>query len=116
MPTLRGTVVLTPSLGRFHDATLHIRVLDVSEADAPAQQLAEVTVSPVTYDAATEETVPFTLSAPAWNPRNTITITAHLDQSGSGEVDAGDALTTQSHPPTTQPLLLHLTPVSPASP
>lgn len=111
MPDLQGEVVLTPVLGSFQDATLRIRVLDVTEADAPATPLAELTLPSVSYDASAERRIPFTLPSPEWDPRQTVIVTAHLDRSGSGEVEIGDALTTRAEPPSQEPLSLRLTPV-----
>jgi uncharacterized lipoprotein YbaY len=97
MRTVHGGVVLTPGLGPFRHATLRVRLLDVSRADAPATQLGEVVVPAVDYDATTDVVVPFEVGAPDWDPRSSVTVSAHLDRSGDGDVVAGDALTTQHY-------------------
>ncbi|MGR6920603.1 hypothetical protein ACU635_40745 [[Actinomadura] parvosata] len=112
MPELQGEVVLTPVLGSFQDATLRVRVLDVTEADAPAGTLAELTLPALSYDGNAERRVPFSLPSPAWDARRTVIVTAHLDRSGSGTVEAGDALTTRAEPASQEHLTLALTPVS----
>ncbi|MEV5503748.1 hypothetical protein AB0M50_50945 [Nonomuraea fuscirosea] len=111
MPEVQGEVVLTPMLGSFQDATLRVRVLDVTEADAPAGPLAELALPALSYDGSAERRVPFSLPSPAWDPRRTVIVTAHLDRSGTGEVEAGDALTTRAEPASQDRLTLFLTPI-----
>jgi putative lipoprotein len=112
MPTVTGGVVLRPALGAFHNAVLHIHLQDVTFADAPARRLKDLRITGVTYDASGEEVVWFTLAAPAWESSRTVLLSAHLDRSGNGRVEPGDAVTTESYPvppPVDDPWLLRLT-------
>jgi uncharacterized lipoprotein YbaY len=97
MRTIRGGVLLTPQLGRYRNAVLHVRLLDVTRADAPATELDAVTVPAIDYTALTDEVVQFELTAPDWDPATSVSVSAHLDQSGRGDVVVGDALTTQAY-------------------
>src|SRR5688572_30017347 len=97
MRTVHGGVVLTPSLGPCRSATLRVRLLDVTQADAPATQLGEVVVPAVDYDATTDVVVPFDVGAPDWESGASVIVSAHLDRSGDGAVVVGDALTTQHY-------------------
>jgi uncharacterized lipoprotein YbaY len=97
MRTVRGGVVLTPGLGPCRGATLRVRLLDVTRADAPAIQLGEVVVPAVDYDARSEVVVPFEVGAPDWDRGASVTVSAHLDRSGDGNVVVGDALTTRHY-------------------
>jgi len=97
MRTVHGGVVLTPELGACRGATLRVRLLDVTLADAPATELGEVVVPAVDYDATTERIVPFEVGAPDWEPGTSVIVSAHLDRSGDGDVVVGDALTTQHY-------------------
>ncbi|KAA0931712.1 YbaY family lipoprotein [Streptomyces apricus] len=114
MTTVSGQVLVTPRLGPFRDAVLRVRVLDVTQADAPARELAAVVVEHFTYDGEGTVSVPFRLSA-EWGARRRVVVDAHLDRSGSGTVDTGDALTVESSPVTHQetPVTVRLRPVPP---
>jgi uncharacterized lipoprotein YbaY len=101
MTTVTGRVLLTPELGAFVKAVLRVRVLDVTLADAPARELA-VTVQDISYDGKGTLGVPFRLSAD-WAPGRRVVVEAHLDRSGSGVVESGDALTTESLPVPAEP-------------
>ncbi|MER5939732.1 YbaY family lipoprotein [Streptomyces sp. NPDC001928] len=102
MTTVSGRVLLTPDLGSFPRAVLRVRVLDVTLADAPSRELA-VTVQDLTYDGKGTLAVPFRLSAD-WAPGRSVVVDAHLDRSGSGVVESGDALTVRSTPVPDEPV------------
>ena len=70
-------------------AMLWIRIQDVSRADGLDETLAEQVLRGVSLSLPGQQ-FPFALDAPALDPRATYTIEAHLDVSGSGEVDLGD--------------------------
>ncbi|MFD3308408.1 YbaY family lipoprotein [Streptomyces sp. NPDC058656] len=97
MTTVSGQVLVTPGLGPFRDAVLRVRVLDVTLADAPSHELAATAVEHFTYDGKGTVSVPFRLSA-QWGPGRRVVVDAHLDRSGSGAVDTGDALAVESLP------------------
>ncbi|MFI6010476.1 YbaY family lipoprotein [Streptomyces sp. NPDC051243] len=101
MATVSGRVLLTPDLGAFDEAVLRVRVLDVTVADAPARELT-ATAQDISYDGQGTVSVPFRLSAD-WGPRQRVVVDAHLDRSGSGVVESGDALTVQSLPVPEEP-------------
>jgi len=101
MATVTGRVLLTPDLGAFTEAVLRVRVLDVTLADTSAQELA-VTVQDISYDGEGTFAVPFRLSA-HWTPGQRVVVDAHLDRSGSGLVETGDALTVESLPVPAEP-------------
>ncbi|MFI7411675.1 YbaY family lipoprotein [Streptomyces sp. NPDC049627] len=101
MATVSGRVLLTPDLGAFEQALLRVRVLDVTVADAPSRELAG-TVQDVSYDGQDTVSVPFELAA-RWGPGQRVVVDAHLDRSGSGVVESGDALTVESLPVPEEP-------------
>ncbi|HWM06119.1 MAG TPA: YbaY family lipoprotein [Actinophytocola sp.] len=96
---ISGTVLLPADAPPFASATLHVRLLDASLADAPSVVLAEQTIPGVNRTDRTEQSVRFTLSAelPAgWT--GSLIVAAHLDLVGDLRVHAGDLLSTASHP------------------
>ena len=82
----------------FSDATLYVRLEDVSEADAPAKVVSEYVRRGVTVNPETAETVTFTLTGEAPDPTASYSVRAHLDVDGDGQVSAGDFISTQSYP------------------
>lgn len=101
MTTVSGRVLLTPDLGAFEQAVLRVRVLDVTVADAPSYELT-ATAQDISYDGEGTRAVPFELSAD-WTQGQQVVVDAHLDRSGSGVVESGDALTVQSLPVPDEP-------------
>lgn len=101
MTTVSGRVLLTPDLGAFPRAVLRVRVLDVTVLDAPSRELA-VSTQDLSYDGKGTLAVPFRLSAD-WDPGRSVVVDAHLDRSGSGLVESGDALTVGSLPVPDEP-------------
>lgn len=52
---LRVSVVISPAVPAFRDATLHVRLEEVSRADAPAALVAEAKLGHVSHDPAPGE-------------------------------------------------------------
>jgi uncharacterized lipoprotein YbaY len=79
-----------------HGAVCHVRLHDVSRADAASVVVAESTV---TVDLSTDGgEIPFELDVGDLDRSATYALSAHVDTTGSGEVSAGDFLTTEHHP------------------
>lgn len=98
MIAARGLVLLPVDKVPLEGATLRVRLLDVSLADAPARLLDEQVITD--FGAARLEAggVPFELRAgPSDTPRQVI-VSAHLDRRGDGQVHRGDYITTESYP------------------
>jgi hypothetical protein len=94
-----GVVLIPAEVPPFRSATVRVRLLDVSLADAPSTVLAEQTVLNVGRPAQQEQAVPFTLQADLptdW--RGTLVVSSHVDVVGDGAVHPGDCVTTRSYP------------------
>jgi uncharacterized lipoprotein YbaY len=70
-------------------ATLRVRLLDVSRANASAETIAATVAWDVSI-AAIDQRVPFVLDVGELDPRHTYTLEAHLDMDGSGVIERGD--------------------------
>jgi uncharacterized lipoprotein YbaY len=82
-------------------SSLSVKVEDVSRADAAARVVAETIVRlerPLTAGA----TVPFSIAIPEVSEGVRYNVRAHIDCSGSGEIRAGDLISTQAYPVITQ--------------
>jgi len=81
--------------------SLRIKVEDVSRADAAARIVAELVI-PLEQAPAAGATVPFSFTVSEINDSARYCVRAHIDCDNSGQIDAGDLISTQSYPVLTQ--------------
>ena len=95
---VQGEIVLPDGELPGEAAELVVQVEDVSRADAPSRVVGEQRVRDVHL--APGGRLPFQVEVPAHDvdPGLSYSLRAHVDVSGSGEVEPGDLLTTQSYP------------------
>lgn len=95
--TVRGEVVLPAGEPGERAVQLIVQVEDVSRMDAPSQVIAEQRIEDVPLDGTSVE---FEIAVPAGliDERASYSLRVHVDLSGSGEVERGDMITTQSYP------------------
>ncbi|HXQ70133.1 MAG TPA: YbaY family lipoprotein [Pyrinomonadaceae bacterium] len=100
--TVRGQVVLPNVELPNQTADLIVQVEDVSRADAPSQVVGEQRVSGVQISPG--QVLPFEIEIPTGqvDPNRSYSVRAHVDMTGSGKVETGDLITTQSYPVLTQ--------------
>src|SRR4051812_26308193 len=94
-------VVLGEDVESFSDATLRVRLEDVTYADALSRTVDERVVEGVSHRAGRQQRLPVTLRAPGYEERTRYAVSAHLARGGPGAdagIRAGDYLTTQSYP------------------
>lgn len=79
-------------------AKVVVQVEDVSRADAPSVVVGEQRLSNVALRG--KRAIPFKVDVPAGliDQRSLYSVRAHIHLSGSGEVEEGDYVTTQSYP------------------
>lgn len=96
--TVRGQVILPNVELPNQTADLIVQVEDVSRADAPSQVVGEQRVSGMSVRAG--QVVPFEIEIPGGqvDPNGSYSVRAHVDMTGSGQVETGDLITTQSYP------------------
>lgn len=95
--TVRGEVVLPEGEPGERAARLVVQIEDVSRMDAPSQVIAQQQIDDVPLDGTSVE---FEVPVPAGliDERADYSVRVHVDVSGSGEVEQGDMITTQSYP------------------
>jgi uncharacterized lipoprotein YbaY len=84
-----------PPLGA---ATVYVRLLDTSLADAPARILAEEVLTGLGDQAASGGTLPFTLHGQVADPTSRLTVSVHVDLDGDGVISRGDYINRASIP------------------
>lgn len=95
---VRGEVVVPPVVMPAEAAELVVQVEDVSRADAPSIVVGEQRLHAVRLEGGA--VLPFAVEVPAGlvDVRHSYSVRAHIDISGSGEVEIGDLVSTQSYP------------------
>lgn len=78
-------------------ATLHVRVEDVSRADAASVLIAEQ-VTVLARPLVAGQRIPFECTIPDVDLRARYSVRVHVDRDGTGVVKQGDLISTQSHP------------------
>ena len=96
--TVHGTILLPAIDLPDVAAKVVVQVEDVSRADAPSTVVGEQSLKGVRLQKGA--VVPFTITLPAAavDERSSYSVRAHIDVSGSGKVEVGDLVSTQSHP------------------
>jgi putative lipoprotein len=96
--TVQGEVILPNIDLPAETANLVVQVEDVSRADAPSVVIADQRQSGVPLRSGA--TLPFTVEVPEElvDERDSYSVRVHVDVSGSGEVEVGDLVSTQSYP------------------
>jgi putative lipoprotein len=99
MPTRKvtGEIVLPSGELPPGAVTVRAKVEDVSRADAPSVVVGEQVQ---TLHLAAGTVLPFAIDVPedAVDERHRYSVSVHVDASGSGRLEQGDLLTTQSYP------------------
>src|SRR5512132_4241650 len=96
---LEGVVRFRDPPPNLSDATMRVRLLDTSRADASSETVAEQTIQGVSLERDDAgDGVRFAFYAPELRPGRAYSLAAHVDVSGSGESEAGDHITMESVP------------------
>ncbi len=97
-PLVKGDIFLEDAQRSFTGATVHVRLEDVSYADAPSSVVAEQTIRDVSHESGIEHIVNFTLYGDAPDEKGRYIVTVHVDLHGQGRVTQGDYLSMESYP------------------
>jgi putative lipoprotein len=96
--TVEGEIVLPNAELPDEAAEFVVQVEDVSRADAPSTVVGEQRVRDVQLTPGGRLRFHVEVPASRVDPRLNYSLRAHVDVSGTGEVESGDLLTTQSYP------------------
>lgn len=82
----------------FAGATVHVRLLDATVADAPSRTVAEQTIPNVSHPRGAGGTVAFAVRGSGLEARARYVVRVHVDVGGDGTVSRGDYVSTESYP------------------
>jgi uncharacterized lipoprotein YbaY len=97
-----GTLVIGSDIPPFRNGTAHVRLEDISYADAAAPVIAEATIPNVSHtERGRETTIPFSLlrspSTPAIDERNDYAVRAWVERDNGKNEEADDLYSEQSY-------------------
>ena len=73
----------------FQNATIYVRLEDVSKADAPSKVLAETILKNVNFDSSTV-VIPFDLTVESIDDNSDYNVSVLIDLNNNGKLDKGD--------------------------
>ena len=79
-------------------ATVYVRLVDVSLADAPSKVIAEEVIHNVSIEVGSPRSVSFSIRTSELDDRAVYALTVHVDASGKGAITPGDYITMESFP------------------
>lgn len=97
---LSGRVRIRQAIGQS-GAVLRVKLENVSNIDAAAILVAETNL-PIAQPLAAGSELSFEILVPALDERERYNVRAHIDLTGSGDVTAGDSISTKAYPVLTQ--------------
>jgi sporulation-control protein spo0M len=98
MCVVTGRILLEGWQGESGPATVYVRVLDTSRADASAVTVSSLTLDEVALDLMEQEGIEFSLEIPAVDPRTRYTVSVVVDLDGDGQSSPGDYRSMQAYP------------------
>lgn len=98
---LTGSIAFGKPLVAQAGSVAHVRVEDVTLADAASTAVAQVNL-PLSGVVAHSTSLPFTLTVPDVDAARRYAVRVHVDHSGNGRVEPGDQISVQSYPVLTQ--------------
>ncbi|MCQ1537069.1 hypothetical protein FTO70_15595 [Methanosarcina sp. KYL-1] len=91
---IQGNILFESLETPVEDATVYIRLDDVSLADAPSTVIAETSIEGVSVGPEGKDSIPFTLVFQELVDNRTYSLYVHIDADGNGRVSKGDYVTT----------------------
>ena len=107
MPVLvTGQITLPDDTPAFNDAQIIIRLDSVGIMDAPANTIAETTLTGVSYD---DAPLDFSLKGEVGEATGPFNLWVHVDLKASGDINKGDYVTKRTHAVTYDNAPAHVT-------
>ena len=93
-----GEVVLPEASESFSNATVYIRLEDVSRIDAKSVIVAEEVLRSVSIDASEKTSIAFSIQGELPTQTADYIVTVHVDANNDGKRNKGDFITTETIP------------------
>jgi len=98
MRLIRGEVTFEEGPADISGAAVHVRVEDVSRADAASLTVAEWKVPALPAGTTTSSVIPFEVAVESLDARGRYSLRAHVDVDRDGRTSVGDFITMEEFP------------------
>ena len=98
MCVVTGRIFLEGWQGEPGPATVYVRVLDTSRADASAVTVSTLAIRDVALDLMDKDGIDFSLDIPAVDPMTRYTVSVLVDLNGDGQSSQGDYRSMRAYP------------------
>ena len=98
MRVIRGELTFEDGPADISGATVHVRVEDVSRADAASLTVAEWKIPALPAGTTTSRAIPFEVPVGALDARGRYSLRAHVDVDRDGRTSVGDFITMEEFP------------------
>lgn len=98
MGLVTGRILLDGWQGESGPATVYVRLLDTSRADAPAVKVSTLTLKEVALDVMEQKGIDFALDITGVDPHAYYTVFVLVDLNGDGQSSRGDYQSMQAYP------------------
>ncbi|ABE52071.1 YbaY family lipoprotein [Methanococcoides burtonii] len=99
---VQGNIIFDEPVESFSNATIYLKVEDVSLQDVSSVTISENFISSVSMDADDIQTVPYLIYHPELDERMTYSLSVHVDVNGDGSLSNGDYYSTWHNPVPTE--------------
>lgn len=100
---VQGLIIFDEPVESFSNATVYLKVEDVSLQDVASVVISEDTIEGVSMDADNIQQVPYMIYHPDLQERMTYSLSVHVDVDGDGSLSNGDYYSTWHNPVPTDP-------------
>jgi uncharacterized lipoprotein YbaY len=97
-PILDGYIIFDKNARSFPNATVYVRLRDVSLLDSPSKVISQTEIRHVKHSKNKSTKVKFSLHGEVKDKRRTYSVSAHVDVDHDGEIGLGDFINTKSYP------------------
>jgi uncharacterized lipoprotein YbaY len=97
-PLVTGHILFGEDAQPFTDATVYVRLEDVSRVDASSRVVSERVIPNVSYGGGTGQASEFALYGDISDEKGMYAVRVHVDLHGEGTVQRGDYVSTESYP------------------
>jgi uncharacterized lipoprotein YbaY len=95
---IEGEIIIEQLISSFSDATVYVRLNDVSYADASSRTVAEVIIKNISLNMDNLRPLHFSMNIPALEERLEYSLAVLVDIDGDREISRGDYITKECFP------------------
>jgi len=100
---VQGNIIFDEPVESFSNATIYLKVEDVSLQDVASVTMSENSIAGVSMDTDNVQPVPYLINHPELEERMTYSLSVHVDVDGDGRLSNGDYYSTWHNPVPTEP-------------